>query len=70
MERSFADVHLLLTNKRTGPFPYAGVPWFCTAFGRDGLITALESLWIDPAIGRASPDAKVVSRPSSRNRCG
>ena len=52
MERSFADVHLLLTNKRTGPFPYAGVPWFCTAFGRDGLITALESLWIDPAIGR------------------
>ena len=52
MERSFADLRLLLTNKRTGPFPYAGVPWYCTAFGRDGLITALESLWIDPAIAR------------------
>lgn len=52
MERSLADVRLLLTNKRTGPFPYAGVPWYCTAFGRDGLITALESLWFDPAISR------------------
>ena len=52
MERSFADLHLLVTNTDTGPYPYAGVPWFCTLFGRDGLITALESLWVDPEIAR------------------
>ena len=52
MERSFADLHLLVTNTDTGPYPYAGVPWSCTLFGRDGLITALESLWVAPEIAR------------------
>ncbi len=52
IERSRADLALLTTNLPTGPFPYAGIPWFSTAFGRDSIITALQTLWLDPALAR------------------
>ena len=52
MERSRADLALLTSELPTGPYPYAGIPWFSTPFGRDAVITALQTLWLNPGLAR------------------
>ena len=52
VRRDVAALYLLTTNMPQGPYPYAGIPWFSTVFGRDALITSLQTLWLDPSIAR------------------
>ena len=65
--RSAADIQMMTSDMPTGSYVYAGVPWFSTPFGRDGIITALEVLWANPDLARgtlaylAATQARVVS---------
>lgn len=52
IERSKADICTLISETGDGLYPYAGIPWYNTIFGRDGIITAFECLWIAPKIAK------------------
>ena len=51
--RSALDLGMLALDNPEGSYPYAGVPWYSTPFGRDGLITAMHALWFNPGMARS-----------------
>jgi len=52
IERAEQDIYLLRQTFAQGKVLSAGVPWFCTLFGRDSIIAASQTLILDPAIAR------------------
>ena len=57
--QSVADLAALRmrTAGGTGMLPAAGMPWFMTVFGRDTLITSLQTMVLGPELARASVTA-------------
>jgi glycogen debranching enzyme len=52
LDQSMRDLSVLCADLATGLYPMAGLPWFSTPFGRDGIITALLLLPIFPQVAR------------------
>ncbi|MEA5568885.1 amylo-alpha-1,6-glucosidase [Anabaena sp. UHCC 0399] len=52
IERAEQDMYLLRQSFGANKTVSAGVPWFSTLFGRDSLITASQTLMLNPEIGK------------------
>ncbi len=52
VNRSKNDLITMTTRTAHGLYPYAGIPWYSTAFGRDGILTAFECLWVEPELAK------------------
>ncbi|HLX27355.1 MAG TPA: amylo-alpha-1,6-glucosidase [Casimicrobiaceae bacterium] len=52
LTRGASDLYMMETKTPHGRYPFAGVPWFSTEFGRDGIIVGLEYLWFKPDVAR------------------
>lgn len=67
IDRSVGDVYMMISDTANGPYPYAGVPWYSTVFGRDGILTALSMLWADPGIARGVLDVLAATQAFERD---
>jgi len=46
--RSREDIRILCDDFETGLYPTAGIPWYAVPFGRDGLLTSIQTLALNP----------------------
>lgn len=52
--RNLEDLRVLSDDRPTGLLPTAGIPWYAVPFGRDALITSLQTLSLNPDLARGS----------------
>ena len=52
IEQATADLKALTIHWNGRPVISAGIPWYCSPFGRDALITGFQSLLLNPEIAR------------------
>lgn len=50
LDRALADLRVLTDRVPGGLFPAAGIPWYSVPFGRDSLITGLQTVMFKPDI--------------------
>ncbi|MBV9547277.1 MAG: amylo-alpha-1,6-glucosidase [Chloroflexi bacterium] len=54
LNRALQDLRLLIDTVDGDLVPTAGIPWFAVPFGRDSLITAMQTLILRPAIAEGT----------------
>jgi glycogen debranching enzyme len=54
LRRSSYDLRALTARFGDVLLPVAGIPWFAVPFGRDSLITSLQTLWFHPDLARGT----------------
>ena len=64
LRRSLLDLRMLTSRIDEQAYYAAGIPWYATLFGRDSLITAIETLPFDPAM--AEQTLRLLAREIGR----
>jgi len=54
IDRSLLDLKLLQADLGKGFMPIAGIPWFAVPFGRDSIITSLQTLMLNAKIAQGT----------------
>jgi glycogen debranching enzyme len=54
LRRSLLDLRMLHSHLNGQAYYAAGIPWYATLFGRDSLITAIETLPFDPVMAEGT----------------
>jgi glycogen debranching enzyme len=52
--RNLEDLRVLCDDRPSGLYPTAGVPWYAVPFGRDALITSIQTLALNPELAVGS----------------
>jgi glycogen debranching enzyme len=52
LKQAELDLYLLSTDIGQGHFPVAGIPWYSVPFGRDSILTAIQTLVLNPSLAK------------------